>query len=700
MSLFDEPNKDAYRGTHDEGSAGPLMGFLDAFDASWEAQTRVHSLLAVQQEIRALEYAQIKKMREAGLRPPRSLDDVEDVPASPIGRDPRALAEGGVQGVGNRYLALAESIVNGGGSYVDEMVTARDKDIEAARQNRPDLGLMTYREMFAKVQETSQQLAYRDQGPKTLAGTVGGFLGGAAASMNPTTDPVNAVAGVVTAPWGGATVMGRIAMQGLAQGATEALGQGLVDNDNLLLGHKLTPGERVGRIALAGAGGAVMQGLGEGVVVGARRLTTGRWFADVPVPPKFEQYGPAEYHGPFVPEGEIQARMARGEPFMNYPDFESFAMAYGFDATPHGRTREAALRTALDLDHVAGELNRWDGPRPFFVEPPRTDTAVIREPAPGVVYDQPYQRYIDRMDTVDDIARRIDPDLFRQYEQLTAMRDQIRNTIDAMTKRFAEFRGPDTFFERSAALSEQRINDLRGELQTVDQQMRDLAPLVNRAYGQAEREWRTTPVDFNTLRFLQRLEQGTGFRYRGDGQPSLTERPPSVPAKAAPAVPGVTVGDAVPLARLTPELESRVKLDANADAPTRVAAQVAEHEKIRDEKIDKFMTSVSKIAKMDDKELTAAIKAAEQNLEKVRKAEAKAMRGREGMAAVQEAERKLDELQYVTMPDGNKLHLTQDRVPFVDDAGNAKEMTVRDFLREMDKDQQSLQAVLTCSRRG
>ncbi len=183
MSYLGDPSQDAYRGSVEQGSAAPLMGFMDGLDAAWTAQTKVHSFLAIEQSMRAIEQSQIKKMREAGLRPHASLDDSEDLGTGPLG---------GAQFRQGRYSAAAQAVVDGGGWYTDEMVAERDKQIESLKKDRPDLELMTYAEMFEQVRKQSQEIEKRNAGPKTLMGEVGSFIGSAAGGMNPVSDPLNA----------------------------------------------------------------------------------------------------------------------------------------------------------------------------------------------------------------------------------------------------------------------------------------------------------------------------------------------------------------------------------------------------------------------------------------------------------------------------------------------------------------------------
>lgn len=801
MSDLFTPNADAYRGAHSEGSAGPLMGFMDAFDAAWTSQTRNHSLLAVEQSMRTIEQEQIKKMREAGLRPPKSLDDSEDLGVGPFG---------GAQFRQGRYSAAAQSIIDGGGWYTDEMITERDKEIETARAQRPDLGLMTYTEMFGKVREQAQEIERKAQGPTSFAGTIGGFVGAAAGAMNPVSDPANFAS---MAFYGGSGPAGRIALQGVANMGVEAGTMAISNSENILLGKQPTFGEDLLRIGVAGAGGAGGQALGEGIAMGVRRAATGKWFNDVPPP---EVAPPARIEPAAEPIGAVPSETPRGRPLNDYPDWESFARAERFDfEKAYGSTRDAKLRSALDLDHVASELDRWDGPLPHEIAPPRTDTRFVTDVEPGVRYDKPYQRYIDSLDTVDDIARRIDPDLFRQYDALVKQRADLEAQIQTLK---ADVPAAPVADGRVPVLPQVewrtgRLEELNRDFIQAGQQMRDLAPLVDRAYGAAKKEWTGKANDPETLAFLRRLEEGTSWRYRGDGKPSLTEQPAPLPRKDATTAQGTTVGDAVPLAKLSPELEARVKLDANADAPTRVAAAVTDELKSMDEKVEAFLVRVKKIVSDSDKPKTVPESVPFQewaagskvvtgdglpkrvyhgtnapDFEKFsedyfgdtggaakdgfffssRPSEASGYAGESGGRVIPvylaihdpvevswrdrpdtknlaKADAEIAKLikqvdaqdkdgliirdiggekgrdlymainpdqianalslegrfkapvDRITLPDGTSLRLDE-KVPYVDADGTERQMSVLDYLREMDKDQQAMQSVMTCSR--
>lgn len=603
MSVFDTPNADGYHGLAEEASAGPRLGFQDAMVAAWNVQTKVNSLFAIEKAFSDAEQAQRTKMEAAGLRPHKSLLD-DDPGFTPEGR------------ITNPYMDAARAIMDTGSTDVDgqgggrasDRIRERDAEIMRERDAHPELGLKTYGEMFDEIRQSAQEAKKRDDLSKTIGGYIGAFVGGAAGGFNPTTDPLN----VVTAPLAfGRTIAARVAAQAGIQGGVEGLNVVLnPDTNRLLTGQDLTAGEIATRVGGAAIGGAIVQGIGEAAVIGGRRLLTGKWFEDAPLPKPPEPKPVAE-----PPIGDIPPRVSRDAPLTDHPTWESFVETHG-EAMKierlYGLSREAKARETADVDYISQQLGRWDGPHPNDI-PARTFSAAIPDVEPGVRYSKPYTNYIDRMETVDDIARRLDPDLFRQYDNLAAQRAALSQSIEAEAARFREMRDPDTMLETNAAAH--RVQDVarRQELQQIDYKMRDMAPLVSRVYGSAEHEWRHTPVDFATLDFLKQLENRTGWTYRGEGKPSLTEVPLKVDAPKAPA--SAQINDKVPLARLSPELEA--KIGPNSDAVDRVRANVADNMTVMDEKVAQFVSAVKEKTKLDPVQLKTAHEAA---LEKIKTA--------------------------------------------------------------------------------
>lgn len=781
MSFFGEINQDAVRGSIDDASVGPRLGFQDAFVAAWDATTKAHSMLAVEQGIRAKEQEQIKRIREAGLRPPNSLDDSEDT--QPIlggdNSDRNPLATTFRQG---RYSAAAQSIVDGGGWYTDEMVAQRDEHLRKLQADRPDLGIQTYGEMFKSVQNDAQEAEKRSQLPKTTFGHVGAFIGEAAGSMDPSSNPLNfATMGV----GGGTGVVGRAVVQGIAQGATEAVNLAAADPENLLLGHQRTPGEDVGRIGMAMIAGAGADLLFSGAHAAIRKARTGKWFVDQPLP---EPPAPKIDTTPAVFQGEVPPPPKAGLPLHEYPDWESFARAHGEEPNAYGPSREARPRTAIDLNYMSTELNRWDGQAPWEVQAPRTDTASFRAPDNAVrvnPVEDASRRYLDSLETPDAIARRVDPDLFRKYDVLEANVNAARAELARLETPTPQGRQaviPDLppleprrtlgLGERTSVLSEQpdwkpgRIAELKRQMINAQQDMRNMAPLVERAFARAQGEWQAG-LSPDAVAFFKRLEDGTEFRYRGESEPSLTEKPPRPRASEQPIVSPTTVDDAVPLASMEPGIDNRLHVDTDT-AAERVKQNVAHTIEKLDEKVDHFAKVAEKQAKLEAKDVVEQTKALEEKLTKLRTERSAAasstgvkeafdtLKGggvsedfyrrafeaysnggtrvaginepklaqarRSGMEfgspadvrtyyegrpaeprtsvseQIAKVEKELDELHYVTFPDGRKLHLDNDSAPFVHEDGRVEEMSVRDFMREMAKDQDALKSVVSCSR--
>lgn len=683
MSLFDTPNSDAYTIALEQGARGPQLGFQDAFMAALDAQAKVHSLLGVQQSFRDVEQRQIKKLRERGIEPPPSLDESEMRGSGPFG---------GAQFLQGRYSAAAQGFADGSGAYTDALIEERDTRLKKLQQEHPDLGLQTYAEMFKGVQEQGQEALHREALPKTFGGEVGAFVGGTVGGLNPVNNPLNLAGFIVTAPLGGPTVVARTAAQGAAQGVTEALGIALgPDNKGIVTGQPTTPREAAAQIGLATAGGVGGQLFAEGVGMGVRKLATGKWFADLP-PDKLptRETPPSRPMDETTPHAE---RMEPDRPLTDYENFEAFAKSQGYDlGNPYGASRQAYSRHVADVDYAARELNRWDGPAAHEIAA-RTDTALPPDAQPGVRYDGAYQRYVDRLENVDDIARRLDGDLFTLYDKLEQQRAEVRASIErtnTLPDLRPEAHRPDVQAD-FAAWKAKTDQELRLELQQIDYKMRDMAPLVSRAYAAAEREWRATPVDFATLDFLKQLEQRSGWRYRGEGEPSLTEKPMAPKAGPPPLAPPA---DALPLTMMTPAQQAKLR-PGQHDAADRVAIVVRDTIETAEKNVDAFMADVRKAATMDAAELKAAQKAAREKLEAAQTAErmSDTTSGRDAANnAVKKAQKELDALTGITLPDGQRLDFD---VPMIGRDG--EKTTVRDYLAEMDKDSQALQAVRTCS---
>ena len=71
MSFFREANDDAYSIAPEAAAVGPRVGFLDAFETSYQQQVRGSAMYGIEKAFHEMEAAQVKALRDAG---------VEDIP--------------------------------------------------------------------------------------------------------------------------------------------------------------------------------------------------------------------------------------------------------------------------------------------------------------------------------------------------------------------------------------------------------------------------------------------------------------------------------------------------------------------------------------------------------------------------------------------------------------------------------------------
>lgn len=543
MSFFNEVNRETRVSTERDVASGPRLGFLGAFEAAWDAQTRTESFYADAAAFDTEEARQFYKIKEAGLEPP-----------------PRMTNRGfSLRGMG--ALEDVASYYNNGenADAVANDLTTRNQHIEKLRQQRPDLGLQTYDEMWTTVRKKAKAAEDRwEQSETSFGGAIGGFLGQMAGSMNPVTDPLNAatlgVGGV------GRSVSKRI--------ATEAGGQALVEGVNQFTGVSAAR-ERLGletsfarsaeQVAAVGIGAGALRGASEGL---------GRWFRGAPIVP------------------EAPARL-------EYP------LAHYL-----GGSRRA--RTVLDaeLANVGKQLD--DGVPPWAVKP-HTETALPRDIlAPDARVP---------MSTIEQLIELADPETWRLYSRLQEKADQLRSAIDAIPK-IIEDAGSTSALKQldeqlatlaataanakgkklakleaeMAALQEQRTplaervsagsgetaarrqSELRQNLANIDVQMRDLALPLSRARAAAEDRFLAQRVDPDVAALLRRNNPGSEVLQKAKWNEAPIERIDLSPARLEDKVPRRPTDppDATPQARA----EMRVKEDA-AFTETRVEALAA-----------------------------------------------------------------------------------------------------------------------------
>lgn len=666
MSFFNEVNEDALTIAPEAAATGPRVGFLESFAVGYEQQVRTAAMYGIEKAWFEAEAAQVEQLRKAG---------VEDVPH---------LADGafGFLGAGSfsgDYMEAARFYEDGGDPEIAQRLDQYDAKIKEYQKRFPALSLRTSREMWDNVRATAQEYEQRGNNDRrTFGGTLGVFAGGMIGAVNPEADPLNfatlGVGGI------GRSVLTRIAGQGGAQGVVEGVNQITgVQEQRRLLGLDYGPGDALMRIGGAALGGAVLQGVGEGVVAGARR-----WFrssaADVapPPPPELIQRPPlpdtTRLPAQTVPADEALAAARLTQAPDTYID-------HLHEASPLSVGRAGRARTVLDLDYVAARLEEWGGEAPAALRP-KTDTALTLPRSDFVAPD--LSRAVERTQ-LDDIARKTDPDTFRRYDALAQRRDTFRRWIEeladtrdaSLQTRIDEIddkiaalavKAEDTGGKRAAKLRKDiaaleaekagMIDDamtngretpdmarVRRQLMREDEKMRELAPLVSRAYARAQQKWTNTAADRQAIADMMRANRTT---LPVDAQA----------ARVASALPEAldTLVDRAPILQQRHKLpEGAVKQDA--DAADIAAAIVAENAKVLDEATEAYKAQVDTL-----------------------------LEGIDGEPVIRVGDR--------------QMHLDKDTV-FVpnEDGTGGRELTIRQLLEEDKMHDHELEAVTTCSLR-
>lgn len=687
MSVFSEPNRDAYATPIDNASVGPKLGFLGALEASYDAQVRTNSMFGLEAAFREQEQEQIRAIRAAGGVPPKSLNESEDGSLGGF--------TGGINS--KRYMQAARYFVDGKDEDgISGIIAQRETELAEVAGKFPDLQLKNLREVFDTTREKAQKSESRwNEAPTSIGGDIGGFVGGVLAGVDPRTDPLNFITTPVA---GGSTALARIGVQAGAQGLTEGINQitGVQENRRLL---GLDHGFGSAALAVGGAavGGAALQGAGEALAAGVKR-----WFRNMP-------------NDPAPPPPQLDARPATGEVlgppeqsvFPETPIVERRSVLEDFDmfaeelmkGSPFGKSRRAEALARGDLEHFTTQLDDFQGPKPWEV-PPRTDTAAAPYPTTARI-DKPFQRFVDNLDTVDDLARKADPETFRIFDKLADQSARLRGWLDdlntgrtqsaeaAVKELDADIARVEARLSKASAKNQRRLQGeldelraqrqeqfsqvsgvdtpdqqtIRQRLMTLDEQMRDLAPAVSRAVAQAEGEWRVTGPSTDTLRILKDLEGRAASPFR----PERFAAEPTVERTLGSTVDLTGALDATPvpsrplvrsIAEDLPVLNSRPDITASlpptADAADKLSAIVAAESKIVDTQLDAFRSGVAKFMEAEDGKLT--------------------------------------------FPNGQQLDLDRDfiLVPTADGEGS-KKVSLRSFLKDVADDEEAFRAVGTCS---
>lgn len=526
MTVIGAPNRDAYTVTPDTTAMGPRVGFFESWNTAYETQMRTSSTFGIEHFMGELDDQQSRMLRDAGIEAPRLLDGFVDLdsPMTPSQSEPVADIGG--------YVDVARQSNN---EPVDPRraaaIAAYDKRIAELRAQRPDLQLRTSGEMFSEVRTKAQEAERKEATDRrTWGGAAGAFLGGTVASMDPRTDPFN----FVTAGVGGAgrTAVARIGAQAGGQGVIEAVNQvtGVHEQRGL---QGLSTGflDGASRVGMAAVGGAALQGAGEVLAVGARRFFGNTPADPAPAP---EVIAPPR-EAPAMPQrldGEAlvqEARVARLEQEGAPALLDLIA-----DDLPLSGLRLGRPRVAADLNDMTAQLDAWDGGAPRSVAPrtavaaypgtaPRPDvdvsravesnqryqTAKAQDPALFVKYEAILERVNTYRRWVGELSQTAAKDVTDVAGQMTArlgqLEAQLRTTQGKSKKlrlrqQIAEVRADQAALaEVSGRTETSDVARVRRELVKADQQMRELAPLLGRAYSRAEGRWNETEADINAV---------------------------------------------------------------------------------------------------------------------------------------------------------------------------------------------------------
>lgn len=633
----------------DSVSPGPKLGFLGALESAYNEQVRNSSINGLAYSFMRADEAEEQKARKNG----------RDYTAFYKRKEQEQDPESGIVtgSPSSNYFRVARTIVDREDNPVLGDFAAHDaKTMEDNAKGGHQV--KTLSEIYDGVKKQAEETERRSNLSWTIPGYAGGIIGGLAGSLDPRTDPLNtatlAVGGF------GKTVLGRIATQAGGQGAIEAVNQltGVQENRRML---GLDYGISNAAIQVGGAiaGGALLQGGAEAVVAGVRRFKTGKWFVDTPkdkAPP-----APAE------PPVEAQAAPPRVET----------AAPPGPERSPLWDSPLGRPRAEADLAAVHAQLSDWGGKRPWELDAPTAETRIPgAEPSTNYKWD-----ITPGPESLDSIARRIDPETFAVYDKYAADKNatraeitalgvdrnskaseavaSVQDQIDALRQKTdgANRKNTKKYEARIAELEKQRDQFLaietrndtpemaakRQELMEADYQMRDLKAPVNRAYAAAQNKW--TVYEEQRVAIDKMIKEGAP----GIGEAptvKLTDEPPALAYRANDPIPGRVVIEPKPS-------------ESVSEAIARYADAV---QKIADDTLDEF----SKFARIATKEVADG---AEKETHIILNVNGKEV----------------------------KLALDEGKIIIPGDDGGTRSLTPRELLKEVDNDNHMLEAVSSCS---
>lgn len=661
-----EVNKDALTVDPSNATAGARLGFQGAFEAAYDEQVRTGSMLGAGYYLYQEERENRKRIVEAGGNAPPSLSD--DTSFFSLNK------YGSLQ----PYYDIFNGYTDKNDKQIDDITETRDKELRRLQGENPDAGIMTYRQMMDATRSKAQASERRNRRP------AGGFFAGAAsivggglASLDPATDPFNFA--TVGAGGFGKSVIKRIATEAGVQGGIEAVDQITgVQRGREMLG--VEPTNPFLAVASQAAFGGALRAAGEGAVALGRRWFVGK---DAPPPPS----APAPRPAPTV------ETLPQDAPWRLTPHPEAARIAGNANYA-----RYTAARDALDEQYVARHLRDWDTTEPWRI-PPKTDTRMPWDGTPPQIGKTPAVAG----ETIDEIARRIDPDAFRAYDRastkmkaiedgrkaaeaqaesaLVAHKDSLSvmtdmdNQVKLINDRIAGLKKNqkttraklerelealatqrETFRAQHAPPPEVgaavRATENEGEYAKLTKALDSTKASVERAYARAQGKWTLAAEDRSSIAqmFEQRRHEAFANAHFTVRENKFRAEAPSVDANVR-----TTVRDSAPAmgTRTTEELG----LPANADAADIAKKSIQEDLKVMQETTDAFKTAAVKLLGKDG----------------------------EGVTELR--------IEGVETP----LSLTEKNIATLDEDGNTIMVSAKQLIEDMRKDEEALKAITQCS---
>lgn len=683
-------NEDANSLPPEDITTGKRLGFLDSLENSYKQTALYYSQFGAEQALREAEAENLYRIRKVGGQPPSALGFELIGSGLP---DIGLLTAPGGGGVG-QYLAghvPYTEYLRQATSYTDEqarrgipkggqLMQERNDQLRELQTKYPDAGIQTYDEMLDGIKANLAHMRRLDAHDTSAPGTLGWLAGQMAGGIDPRVNPVN----FMTLPVGGVgkSALTRILTQGAGQGAAEAVAQftGTRENQRILGGNP-TIGESIGQIAAQAAMGGAIQGAGEIVAKGAGFLGR-KWFRHAPndpaiPPPKVEPRTPSS-----------AARLS-GQGVIEPPTglaAEADARITQAVRETVGLGRNADRVSRADFQAVREQLDRMGGPMPWEVPP----TAHTRIYMPGEQTVRNAPTPASPGETVDEIARRIDPETFRQYDRLNEIKTEQRSKAIAAgiskTEQLIGRLGPiDTEIrateaklagagKRALKRLQPKLAELKAQrealveagaaqvhVQEADYRMRDLAPAVSRAYARARDRWK-----------LQDEQRADVERMMHEGVQSFERMrtfatgKPNVANTIADEEFGRLIGPPRSPLESIPELQSSIAqpVPAGKDAIDEVKRVQTEQLKTADAGIDAFRQSVKKLLEPPAKPAAGKV--------------------------VEPATIQLPGMSRALPLDGMPIRILRED-------GSEHELTIRQMLEEIEEDNTLLRAVSTCA---